>query len=180
MTDTDRWIVITRWDEFQHPDTARSSVPPWVKAYTKLLANDDFLDLSHHLRGVLLSLWLEYARSTRQLRDSTSAISRRVGQRVTRRDLEELNHAGFIDFSASKPASKPQADLLAEIEKEKELRPSTSTEPSRARTRETRLTCPECHVLTFTTPTELADHLEHVHWIEPNDTDHALAQGDTP
>jgi hypothetical protein len=118
----DQWIVIPRWEDFQHRDMARSSVPPWIKTYTRLLANDDYLALSHHLRGVLLGIWLEYARSTRQLRGSTSALSRRLGQRVTTRDLQSLNDAGFIGFSASKPASN-LASALAGVEVEVEVEP---------------------------------------------------------
>ena len=116
----DRWIVIPRWDEFQHRDMARSTVPPWIKTYTKLMADDEFLALSFHLRGLLVSLWLEYAAARRQLSGSTVALTRRLGQRVTIRDLESLNHAGFIEFSASKPAGahagKP-AGLEVEVEK---------------------------------------------------------------
>lgn len=120
MSDVERWIVIDRWDDFQHPDVLRSGVPPWIKTYTGLLAKDEFLDLSHHLRGVLLGLWLEYARARRQLRGSTSALSRRLGQRVTTRDLEALNDAGWLHFVASKPASKDAsrpASLEVEVDK---------------------------------------------------------------
>ena len=124
----DGWIVIPRWDEFQHRDMARSTVPPWIKTYTKLMGDDDFRQLSFHLRGVLVSLWLEYAAARRQLRGSTAALTRRLGQRVTTRDLESLNHAGFIAFSASKPAGKVAgipAGLEVEVEnKELKILPS--------------------------------------------------------
>ena len=116
------WIVIPKWDEFQHRDMARSSVPPWIKTYTKLMGDDDFLDLSFHLRGILVSLWLEYAAARRQLRGSPSRLSRRLGKRITARDIESLYHAGFIGFSASKPASNvdsEDASLEVEVEVEK-------------------------------------------------------------
>jgi hypothetical protein len=90
---------------------ARSKVPPWIKTFTKLLSDDDYLALSHHLRGVLLGIWLEYARARRQLRGSTVTLTRRLGQRVTTRDLEALNDAGFIAFSASKPARTDAGDV---------------------------------------------------------------------
>ena len=114
------WIVIRRWDEFQHRDMARSTVPPWIKTYTKLMGDDDFLRLSFHLRGVLLSLWLEYATARRQLSDSTVGLSRRLGHRVTTRDLVSLSRAGFIEVSASKPAGAHAgkvAGLEVEVEK---------------------------------------------------------------
>jgi hypothetical protein len=124
------WIVIPKWEEFQHRDAARSKVPPWVKTWTRLLSDDDFLDLSHHLRGVLLGIWLEYARSTRQLRGSTVALTRRLGQRVTARDLESLSDAGFIAFSASKPASDP-AGTSASPDGDRDRDPPTPTTSSR-------------------------------------------------
>lgn len=119
----ERWLIIPRWDDFQHRDMARSSVPPWIKTYTKLMGDDAFLGLSFHLRGILVSIWLEYATARRQLSGSTVALSRRLGQRVTTRDLEALNHAGYIDFSASKPASNTAsvpASLEVEVEREVE------------------------------------------------------------
>lgn len=161
----DRWIVIPKWDEFQHRDMARSSVPPWIKTYTKLMGDDDFLSLSFHLRGVLVSLWLEYATARRQLRDSTVALTRRLGQRVTTRDLETLNHAGFITFSASRPASSfasEPASLEVEVEK-KDLK------AFRARAKPpdpVELVCPECGY-TDTRQHEMTKHLRVVHWIEP-------------
>ena len=127
----DRWIVIPRWDEFQHRDMARSSVPPWIKLYTKLMSDDEFLGLSFHLRGLLVSLWLEYAAARRQLSGSTVALTRRLGQRVTVRDLESLNHAGFIEVSASKPAGAhagKAAGLEVEVDK-KVLVATPKTEP---------------------------------------------------
>lgn len=132
---TERWIVIPRWDEFQHPDAARSKVLPWIKTWTRLNSDRDFLDLTYHQRGLLLSLWLEYARATRQLIGSTSALSRQLGQRVTTRDLETLNHAGFITLVASKPASTAQAHMQDQIESEKDkdlLTPGTNRSGERA------------------------------------------------
>ena len=118
----ERWIVIVGWETFQHPDAGRSSTPPWIKDATAQLSKDEYRDLSGHLRGVLHDLRLEYARSHRQLRDSTVSLYRRLGFRVSRRDLESLNHAGFIEFSASNPASNP-ASMVASLEKSREEPP---------------------------------------------------------
>jgi len=116
----ERWIVIPKWDDYQHRDAARSLVPAWLKLHTELGSKPEFLELSHHLRGVLLGLWIEYARSKRQLRDSTVTLTRQLGQRVTRRDVDSLSHAGFIHFSASRPAGVP-----AGLEKRREEPPLT-------------------------------------------------------
>lgn len=111
MNEEQRWIHIPDWEKFQHRDAGRSSVLPWLKAYTELLSKPDFLDLTFHQRGLLVSIWIEYARSKRQLRDNSLTLTRQLGHRVSRRDLDALNHAGFIMFSASRYAS---------LEKEKE------------------------------------------------------------
>lgn len=122
-----RWIVIPQWEGFQHRDAARVVVPTWIKLYTELISKDEFLGLSFHLRGVLISLWIEYATSKRQLRDNTVTVSRRLGHRVTRRDLDSLNRAGFIEFSASKPAST-SAGMDASIREEKRKISTLSTQ----------------------------------------------------
>lgn len=117
----ERWIVIPRWDEFQHRDMARSNVPPWVKNLTRLLSDEAYLSLTPHRRALLHGLWLEYARTRRQLPENTASISRRLAMKVTSRDLASLNHAGFLDFSASNPASdyaSEPAGLEVEVEKE--------------------------------------------------------------
>lgn len=115
------WIVVPRWDEFQHRDMARSSVPPWIKTYTRLLHDDAYLGLSAHQRAVLHGLWLMYASHRRQLAANTASITRQLGLRVSSRQLKALVDAGFIEVSASKPASEP-ASLEVEVEKK-----STST-----------------------------------------------------
>jgi hypothetical protein len=114
-----RWIVISRWDDFQHRDMARSSVPPWIKNLTRLLSDEAYLELTPHRRALLHGLWLEYARTRRELPENTLSLSRRLAMKVTTRDLEALNHAGFIGFSAVKPAVKV-ASLEVEVEVEKE------------------------------------------------------------
>src|SRR5262245_50630060 len=116
-----QWIVVTDWDRFQHPDAARSTALPWVKTYTELLSNDEYLNLPAGTRAVLHGLWLEYARSRCRLRLDTASLRRRLNLRVTKQQLEALNDAGFIHFSASKPASteldKKRGESLVESRK---------------------------------------------------------------
>lgn len=95
------WIVIRNWDRFQHYGDYRQ--PPWIKMYTALLHDDEFQNLSPTDRQALTSLWLLYAMTRRRVRVDTAKISRAIGQRVTKGTLERLNHAGFVDFSASTP-----------------------------------------------------------------------------
>lgn len=101
----EQWIVITKWEEFQHRDAFRSRTPTWIKVFTELHHKDEWLDLTGHQRGVLLGLWLEYVLARGQLRLDTVSLSRRLNLRVTARILERLNHAGWIEFHASRPAS---------------------------------------------------------------------------
>ena len=93
--------MIPKWDEFQHYTDGRRL--KWIKDWTNQLDNDDYLALSFHLRGVLQSIRVAYALSEGQLLGTTSALYRRLGHRVSTRDLEALNHAGFITFSGTKP-----------------------------------------------------------------------------
>jgi hypothetical protein len=140
--DDGRWIVIPNWDEFQHYKDGRD--PFWIKSYVKLLHKDEYMDLTFHQRGVLHGLWITYARSGRQLRDNTATLTRQLGHRVMRRDLEALNHAGFIQFQS---------------------RPSLSKSKSKSKTpiSPNQKTCPECGV----TPLgSLADHMANVHHQE--------------
>ncbi len=127
--------MIPRWDEFQHRDMARSTVPPWIKNLTRLLSDEAYLGLTPNRRALLHGLWLEYARTRRQLPGNTASLSRRLAMKVTSRDLEALNHAGFLTFSASKPASR-LASLEVEVEVEKkEQTPMATASPTRQKPR---------------------------------------------
>jgi len=119
----DRWIVIPRWDGpdgFQHYS---SRDPVWIKNYTRLLHSDEYRSLSFAQRGILHGLWMEYAASGRNMLGNTLELSRKLGHQVTERSLQALNHAGFIEFSASKPL----APRYTRIEKEK--KPPISPKP---------------------------------------------------
>ncbi len=113
----DKWIVIPHWDRFQH---YKNRNPVWIKVYPELLSDEAYLGLTFHQRGVLHSLWMEYARAQRQLPGSTLTLTRRLGDRVTTATLEALNHAGFIQIVASKP--------LAQIREEKNIKSLTVKE----------------------------------------------------
>jgi hypothetical protein len=108
----DGWIVIPNWRRFQH---YKDRNPKWIKVYTELMSDDAFLALSFHQRGVLISLWLEYAAGRRQIIDNTATVSRRLGGRVSRATLEALNDAGFTEVSASSPLAKPEHPASPEL-----------------------------------------------------------------
>ncbi len=137
--DPERWIVIPRWDGptgFQHYSDRD---PKWIKNYRDLLSKDEYLELTFVQRGILHGLWLEYAAANRQLRDSTLTLSRRLGGRVTRASLDALNHAGFIEYSASRPlatryqAASPEKETEEELDlQDQDQVPYTPTPPARA------------------------------------------------
>jgi hypothetical protein len=103
----DAWIEIRNWQRFQHYGKRR---PVWIKNYTALLGDDDYLALSGHLRAVLHGLWLMYAAQQSHVRVDTTSLSRHLQIPVTTRDLLSLTDAGFIHLRASKPASTALAD----------------------------------------------------------------------
>jgi len=106
------WIVIPNWDKLQHY-TDRD--PPWIKFYTSVNSDDDWCQLSLAARGLLVTLWAEYARSRGQL--CTSAIPAVCRQKVLRKTLVSLNDAGLIQLSASKPLALTRS---REAEKKRE------------------------------------------------------------
>src|SRR5262245_17868652 len=113
ITLTDGWIVIVGWEKFQHYGDRN---PPWIKNYKDLLHKEQYLELSWEARGVLHGLWLAYARSNRELSNNTAILSRLLGKRVLRKTLISLNHAGFIQFSASNPLALARRALETETE----------------------------------------------------------------
>lgn len=127
---SERYIVIPRWEDFQH---YRDRDPIWIKIYTRLQSDEGFRGLTFHQRGVLVSLWIEYARSGRQIRDNTATLTRQLGHRVLRRDIEALTYAGFITFSASAPLAQRREEKRREnLSKEQR----TPTEWERQREKE--------------------------------------------
>jgi DNA-binding transcriptional ArsR family regulator len=104
----DRWIVVRNWEKFQHY-TNRN--PPWIKLYTSLDADDEWRQLTFAERGLLVSVWIEYARTRGRL--SVSMLTKLSGMRTYSAHLKALRDAGFITIRASKPLA------LEELEKKK-------------------------------------------------------------
>lgn len=110
------WIVVRNWAKFQHRDANRNAelgVPIWTKVYTRLLFDDQYIDLSLTEKGALHLVWLQFSASDGQL--SVNRVTSRGPLSVSRSLLESLSHAGFVGFSASKPPR-----LSASLEKSRE------------------------------------------------------------
>jgi hypothetical protein len=138
------YISIPNWTGkrgFQH---YKDRNPPWIKVYTELLANDDYLDLTGDQRAILHGLWLEYASSSCRLRADTRSLTRRLNLRVTSRQLERLIEAGFIELVARRSQAEgygiassrgTREETEAETDTEEpaeQSRSKTTTEPGPA------------------------------------------------
>jgi hypothetical protein len=124
-----QWIVVPNWDKFQHyPDRD----PLWIKVYTELNSNPEWRELTVSERGVLVTVWTEYARTRGQL--SVREVMRLCGKSARSKHLTSLNHAGFIHFSASKPLALARSREKKEKREEKKarVRAPASDERSRA------------------------------------------------
>jgi hypothetical protein len=161
------WIVIPNWDKFQH---YKDRDPTWVKNYTALLQNDDYLGLAPGTRSILHGLWLVYASAHCQLRLDTASLSRRLALRVTKRQLESLKDAGFIELSASKPLALARSrESTSYLREEKSAGAPAREEPRAAPAPEERkppatgeTVCPRC-CIDRRTEQNLRDHLANVH-----------------
>lgn len=94
----DVWIVVPNWERFQH---YRDRDPVWIKLYLELRSRDDWRRLTLAERGLLVSIWIEYAASGGTLR--ASDLASRVSAVNVSRSLGSLSDAGLVRFSASKP-----------------------------------------------------------------------------
>lgn len=116
------WLIVPNWGKFQH---YRDRNPPWIKVYSKLLHDPDYLGLSLAAKGLLLVVWLAYSQSGERL--TVAGLRRLCHDRFGYPHLIALNEAGFLYWSASKP-------LATKTEKEKEREspdPLTDSEAER-------------------------------------------------
>jgi hypothetical protein len=118
----EEWIIVPNWERFQHYGLART--PAWIKLYTSLNSHDAWADLGMSERGLLVTIWIEYARSKRRLK--TSRIRAEDGYRHFRRHLESLNHAGFIQLSSRPEVEVEEEEELLEVKRENPAYPKAS------------------------------------------------------
>jgi hypothetical protein len=131
------WIIIPGWAKFQHYPSNRGIA--WVKDYLDQLDRDEYMALTFAQRGLLKDLRKLYARRRGVLSGDTASLSRALSERVLSTQLEALNHAGYIEFSASKPLA--HFDNPASTEEEV-LRTSSKKGGARAKATRAR-TAPE-------------------------------------
>jgi hypothetical protein len=100
----DNWIVIPNWGKFQH---YKNRNPAWIKVYTELNSDPNWEALTLHQRGLLVTIWIEYARSRGQV--SLKLVQSWVGAGFKQATVKALSNAGFIELSASKPLALTRA-----------------------------------------------------------------------
>ena len=120
----DQWIVIPNWGKFQH---YKDRNPPWIKLYTELAKKDEWQRLTLHQRGVLVTIWLEYALTSGQVSVRSLSGNPQLGLRVSSVQLKALSDAGFIALVASKPLALAHA--REETETETERKPTKKKAP---------------------------------------------------
>jgi hypothetical protein len=137
------WIIVPNWRRFQHYGDRR---PAWIKNYTALLHDDDYLALTLAQRGLLHGIWLMYAASDGRL--SARTLSREFPKKVRKDSLEALNHAGFITIVDSKPLE--QRRVLKNSSKEAASKRARSSGSLRGKKKSLPPplpnVCPECGV----------------------------------
>lgn len=124
------YIWVSGWEDFQTFQKKRDKpwVPPWIKLAPALLDDPNYLRLSPQTRTLLVGIWMLFARSRGTVTKDTRRLSRQLHQRVTERQLESLNHAGYIEF-CSRTVQEQRRDAfwnrsILEVDKKREEQPS--------------------------------------------------------
>lgn len=190
------YISIRNWEKYQH---YKDRNPPWIKCYTHLLDDDDFLDLSMSERALWIMLLLRASRNGNATRSDFKGLvsdfrtETSMNPEEIREAIEKFKKMGWIKETqtprraskhASKRASNPLANLIA-LEEKKELKnleglelpieTQARTEPANGRyltpAERKRLPghCPECGVAMLAGRT-VAQHLYAVHDIRVEET----------
>ena len=126
MTD-DRWIIVHHWDRFQH---YRDRAPLWIKLYLELEDKPEWTNLDLADQGLLIRIWMLYARTSGRLQVALIHRSRPPHStiRALSYRLDRLEKQGFI-----RVCDAPVLAQRREDKKKKEERASkTRAEPRAA------------------------------------------------
>lgn len=99
-----RFLSVKNFARFQH---YRDRNPPWIKLYTALLSDPEFLQLHEAAQAQVMKLWLLAAQMGHPLPNNPKLLAGKIGC-TGRFYLSEITAAGFItpcDEVASEPAS---------------------------------------------------------------------------
>jgi hypothetical protein len=101
--------------------------------YAELTSRDDWRRLTMAERGLLLTIWLEFAAGNGRV--TLADLCKRCGTRVDSSYVRSLNHAGFIGLSASKPLA---LRALAREEKRREEKKAPVAHATKAKNEDRR------------------------------------------
>lgn len=83
----ERWIVVCNWNQFQH---YKDRNPSWIKNYTELLSDPNYLALGSFHRALLHGVWLLYAAARGEVPASPAYIAKRLGFPTEREARERV------------------------------------------------------------------------------------------
>lgn len=99
--DSEAWITPVGWNRLTHPDVKRRKGEqkplPWHRAYAQLADDDGYWRLNAGCRAVYHGLLMIALRSGR-IPTVTLTLTRRLGLKVSKRQLNALEAAGLIGF----------------------------------------------------------------------------------
>lgn len=99
-------LCVRNFEIFQHYKSRKGShTPPlWIKFYTTLLQDYEFLSLPITAQRHLMMIWLLAARTNNTLPDNAEWIGQQIGAKAfSVKDLEVLKQAKFLTPCESRP-----------------------------------------------------------------------------
>src|SRR5262245_42803515 len=110
------WIVVPNWKEFQH---YKDRVPVWIKLHLELNSKPEWRHLTYAERGLLTTIWVEFARSKGTL--EVTSLSGLGSLKGMTNPLKRLSDAGFIEIVASKPLALTRSKRPYGLKKKKNV-----------------------------------------------------------
>ena len=92
-----KYILISRWREFQHYKPNRDRGPAWIKDYTAQLNDARYWQLTDRQRALLRDLRDVFAMTRACLPHDAAMVARARHSQTRHSDLKALNRAGFIE-----------------------------------------------------------------------------------
>lgn len=101
-------LSVRNWQQFQH---YKDRDPLWIKVYSRLLDDADFLSLPEAAQAQLIKLWLLASRCGNSIRDDSRFLKHAL--HTKRLYIEELLTAGFLLRITSDAVAQPASTPLA-------------------------------------------------------------------
>jgi hypothetical protein len=89
-----KYLQVKNWERFQHYKN-KDNPPPWIKLYSDLLTNYEFLQLSEQERYQLIGIWLLASKTRGRIPEDASYVARCIGTK--RLDLRYFLSRGWLE-----------------------------------------------------------------------------------